>query len=575
MPMSRPPSLRSRLLRARKKLLASPRSLLLPFLFLNFLIVIAFLNRSPPLPFSLPHRSNHLLSLHRHNSLKLAINPSLSLPSTHSNQRSPWFSRSSSFPLYSLNTLQQDVRNVTRALYRTYFTHCRGRDEFIPTTNNCADWYNIGLTTLDSIDTLLLMGLRPEYEASRQWAETSLNFSAIRGRVSTFELVIRALGGMLSAHQMSGDTIWLRKSVELGNLLLPFFEATKSGCPPMNVDFYRDRSPRGHAIVVESHSTPADAGTLQLEMRTLSALTGDKRFAIAADRCMRNMLSRLPSARLAPPMFNVQTSQFGGARYTIGGSVDSFYEMLVKTWVASGRDPDDILLKHGFTRAVEAIYSKLHGVAHGDLHFLGERTGTHGRLKKQMDHLACFFPGTLVVGALHGLGGGMDGRGNVDYLPRARRLARTCYAMTRSNPTGLAGEITDFGGVTPSPKVGHDVSRLRPEIVEALFYLDKADSQAGDRYKRWGRQMWTDMRRAAQVRGKADGIMCGLGNLRVKNAGMTRVEKEGKLDSFVIAETMKYFFLLFDGREMRDGPFPLDEWVFNTEAHPMRIRPLF
>lgn len=40
------------------------------------------------------------------------------------------------------------------------------------------------------------------------------------------------------------------------------------------------------------------------------------------------------------------------------------------------------------------------------------------------------------------------------------------------------------------------------------------------------------------------------------------------MESFWIAETLKYFYLLFE-----DDPsvLPLDQWVFNTEAHPLPI----
>jgi hypothetical protein len=40
------------------------------------------------------------------------------------------------------------------------------------------------------------------------------------------------------------------------------------------------------------------------------------------------------------------------------------------------------------------------------------------------------------------------------------------------------------------------------------------------------------------------------------------------MESFWLAETLKYFYLLFE-----DDPsvLPLDEWVFNTEAHPLPV----
>jgi len=39
------------------------------------------------------------------------------------------------------------------------------------------------------------------------------------------------------------------------------------------------------------------------------------------------------------------------------------------------------------------------------------------------------------------------------------------------------------------------------------------------------------------------------------------------MESFFLAETLKYLYLLFSEDEL----LPLDEWVFNTEAHPLRV----
>ena len=38
--------------------------------------------------------------------------------------------------------------------------------------------------------------------------------------------------------------------------------------------------------------------------------------------------------------------------------------------------------------------------------------------------------------------------------------------------------------------------------------------------------------------------------------------------SFFLAETLKYLYLLFSPTDV----IPLDEYVFNTEAHPFRIK---
>ena len=40
--------------------------------------------------------------------------------------------------------------------------------------------------------------------------------------------------------------------------------------------------------------------------------------------------------------------------------------------------------------------------------------------------------------------------------------------------------------------------------------------------------------------------------------------------SFFLAETLKYLYLMFGSND----EISLDEWVFNTEAHPLRIVPM-
>lgn len=48
---------------------------------------------------------------------------------------------------------------------------------------------------------------------------------------------------------------------------------------------------------------------------------------------------------------------------------------------------------------------------------------------------------------------------------------------------------------------------------------------------------------------------------------MTTGAKDNMMQSFFLAETLKYLYLLFSPSSL----ISLDEWVFNTEAHPLRI----
>ena len=57
----------------------------------------------------------------------------------------------------------------------------------------------------------------------------------------------------------------------------------------------------------------------------------------------------------------------------------------------------------------------------------------------------------------------------------------------------------------------------------------------------------------------------GGGYTAIENVGQAKPKRLDRLDSFFLAETLKYFYLLFSPAHA----LPLDEWVLNTEGHPM------
>ena len=79
------------------------------------------------------------------------------------------------------------------------------------------------------------MGFTTELAEVRDYIATHLNFDTkygskqlngeVRGggEVDTFEVIIRVLGGLLSAHALTKDALYRDKAVELGDALLPAF----------------------------------------------------------------------------------------------------------------------------------------------------------------------------------------------------------------------------------------------------------------------------------------------------------------------------------------------------------------
>lgn len=78
-------------------------------------------------------------------------------------------------------------------------------------------WFNLGLTIVDSLDTLLIAGLMDEYLQARHWVANHLVFHD-GSNVQFFEVNIRILGGLVSAYYLSGgDDLYLHKAEQLSD----------------------------------------------------------------------------------------------------------------------------------------------------------------------------------------------------------------------------------------------------------------------------------------------------------------------------------------------------------------------
>lgn len=75
-----------------------------------------------------------------------------------------------------------------------------GADEYHPISHegtNLTEAGGIGYTVIDSIDTMLLMGLRDEYQRARHWVETKLSFDR-DAAFNTFEVSLPYEASLMS-----------------------------------------------------------------------------------------------------------------------------------------------------------------------------------------------------------------------------------------------------------------------------------------------------------------------------------------------------------------------------------------
>lgn len=151
-----------------------------------------------------------------------------------------------------------------------------------------------------------------------------------------FETAIRYLGGLVSAYDLSGDTLMLHRAEELAQLLLPAFN-TLSGVPLGRVKLGQPVPPGSAGTVVL-----AEAGSLVLEFTRLAIVTGnDTYFSVVqrtADYLANNITSHTSrssaaaaavgphpkTGTLLPTYLRPESPGSSSGAYTLGGMADSY-----------------------------------------------------------------------------------------------------------------------------------------------------------------------------------------------------------------------------------------------------------
>lgn len=199
--------------------------------------------------------------------------------------------------LPSMQHLQGEVREMFDFAFGHYSRRAFPLDDLRPMSCSGSNSQGgMAITLLDSMDSLYILGRKKELRKAVLFVSNSLSFD-IDARVHVFEVTIRGLGGLLSAHTLLSDdkaqiVPWYRgqlldKAVELANRLLPAFD-TGTGIPLSWINLKKGQV-RGDTRV----TCTACAGTMLLEFGVLSRLTGDPIYETKARHAVRALYSAL------------------------------------------------------------------------------------------------------------------------------------------------------------------------------------------------------------------------------------------------------------------------------------------
>ncbi|KAB5578502.1 glycoside hydrolase [Coniochaeta sp. 2T2.1] len=481
---------------------------------------------------------------------------------------------------------REAIRDAVRKCWDGYRRYAWAYDELKPLSYSRVDTYGgWGVTLVDSLDTLWILDMKEEFrEAVQAVAFIDWNDS-ISSSCSVFETNIRYLGGLLSAYDLSGEQILLRKALELANMLYAAFD-TPHHLPANVFNFAKASTGR---LVPNDRESFASMATLSLEFTRLSQLTGDPRFYSAIDR-IKHELSRTQGKTRLPgmwPMFVNLKRKFvvESSTFTLGAQADSGYEYLPKMYALLGGLDETYATMHkkSMETARKHLLFRAMIPANGsqpqpDVLFSGTAL-VNGKDAKaielipRLQHLGCFTGGHFALGGkLFNL---------EEHITIGEQLARGCAWAYSAMPSGIMPEISalvpchaaelaqcawDEDRWRKSSK-GKNLPRgfqqirdpryvLRPEAIESLFILYRVTGKREFQDLAW--EMFEAIRRATEV---------SVGFASVEDVTVNPPVKVDEMESFWVAETLKYLYLIFSEPEL----ISLDDWVFNTEAHPFRI----
>ncbi|KAI0096959.1 glycoside hydrolase family 47 protein [Nemania sp. FL0031] len=487
---------------------------------------------------------------------------------------------------------REKVKSAFVTSWDEYCANAWGSDIYHPVSGKGSQMSpnGLGWIIIDSLDTIMLMNLTDRLVEPRKWLQRSLNYDQDQD-VNTFETTIRMLGGLLSAHYLSTklpdvssrrDPVYLAKAVEVANRLLPAYESG-SGIPYASVHLSKAKGLPSHAD--GGSSSTAEAGTLQLEMKYLSYITGNDTYWWKAERVMEVLHGNHATDGLVPIFVNPESGKFTSREIRLGSRGDSYYEYLVKQYLqTSGQEP---IYLEMWQEALDGITKHLITTTkHSGLKFVAELPQGIGEpLSPKMDHLVCFLPGLIALGATQGHPLSKARRWpswnskKDEQIQLARDLMKTCWGMYAVTKTGLAPEIAWFHAdeedLRPAPgdrplkrarnslaawRKDYIVKPLdahnlqRPETVESLFVMWRITEDP--LYREWGWKIFNAFEKHTKLSEKQ-------GYTSVNDVNAIPPPHRDNMESFWLAETLKYLYLLFS-----PGDFiSLTEVVFNTEAH--------
>ncbi|MEI9932983.1 MAG: glycoside hydrolase family 47 protein [Rhizomicrobium sp.] len=410
-------------------------------------------------------------------------------------------------------SLAQDVRAQMKWAWGQYAERCFGQDQIKPVSGGAEAFFfpkgpPLGLSIVEALDTLYVMGLDAEVEQGVRRIADNLRFD-IDGEVQVFETGIRMVGGLLSGWCGTRDKKLLALAKDLADRLSPAFTNSPTGMPYRFVNLKT-------GAVRDPESYPAEIGTYIAEWGTLTKATGDKRYFDMAKHAMKALFDRRSKVDLIADTIDIETGAWKSRRASVGPPTDSYLEYLWDGWQLFG-DSD---FKHWYDIHTAAIVKHQATMVDGKLWFPQVDFETGAILDHHQSELAAFYAGLL------GQGGDMV-RGNA-YLDS--------WAVVQAQ-TGVLPEGYDYAKAAPD----RITNELHPEFVDSCLNLFLLEPD--DKYRELARTHYENMKSSSRA---------AYGYTIIDDITAKPMKQGDLCPGYWWSEQMKYYWLLFSDTDRFD-----------------------
>lgn len=418
----------------------------------------------------------------------------------------------------------------------------RGPDHEHPENININDVLgDYSLTLVDSLDMLAIMGNVTEFQRAVKLVIDNVHFDK-SNVVQVFEVTIRMLGGLLSSHLLMEDPNFpelapdwymddlLSLAHDLAERLLPAFDKTDTGIPLPRVNLKLGVPDDGRTT-----TCTAGAGSLLLEFSLLSRLLGDPIYEIVARRAAKSLFTRRhEDTGLLGNVLDVHTGEWSGKMSGLGAGIDSYFEILLKSFIMFGESEDSEMFHSSYDSIKNHLRrGRLSCNSGFGLHplYVNVEMSTGKTSTHWIDSLQAAFPGVQVLA------------GDVDEAICHHAIY---YSMWRKY--GCLPERYNWQLEAPDVKF----YPLRPELIESTYILYRATKNPF--YLHVGRDILTSLNNYTRSK-------CGYATVH----DVLDKSLEDRQESFFLSETVKYLYLLFDF----SNPINVNDmnYVFSTEGH--------